>query len=399
MGSVCDRKRLRVGQVDFAQARRPRYQALLGALGLWDRFTAMPAEIQEAAFDRKLPDPVLDFTRELLRMPDAPALRAEFERHFRAATFDVHGTKIPARDFFAIAESTLFFAHFNRYRPLPKPVLRFCRAAFEVLEPFCRTRKIDACGAIKHAIDECLYRNSRLDTRLLTGILDSRMTRHDKGQVVVRITAEKPQERRLVLDRGSRPAYRAAEITNGKGVRWMSWTAETLGRAGPQEYPVWVQSHALRRLHQRVNLPACEPFVEAWMLVALETPNIVERSGDDLLVEYRIREDRLGYLVVTPLDDCVVVRTFKFLTMANTPEGRALERHANLRRRQIDWLGLNELSAFIGTDLGWDEDLREMFEACGCGHLFTLGDDEDKAFAPEPKPLAETVRKHLRLAA
>jgi hypothetical protein len=41
------------------------------------------------------------------------------------------------------------------------------------------------------------------------------------------------------------------------------------------------------------------------------------------VVEFRIREHRVGYLVVTPLADrgaCAAVRTFTFLTMENTPE-------------------------------------------------------------------------------
>jgi hypothetical protein len=129
---------------------------------------------------------------------------------------------------------------------------------------------------------------------------------------------------------------------------------------------------------------------------SLSDPRIVEREGQDLLVEYRLKQHRMGYLVVTALEDVAVVRTFKFLTMDRTPEARMLEERLRLTRRDVDWLGLHELTAFTQTDLRQDTVLRELMEACGCGHLFEL-DHVD--YAPEPKAYAAEVRRYLRIAA
>jgi hypothetical protein len=145
-----------------------------------------------------------------------------------------------------------------------------------------------------------------------------------------------------------------------------------------------------------VNLPTMSPYVESWLSESLREPHIAERQGTDLLVEYRLQGSRLGYLIVTPLPDMVVVRTFKFLTMAGTPEALKLRARLGLSRRDIDWLRLDELAAFTQTDLGWDDELRELFEECGCGHLFAL-DDLDLVGAP--RSYAAEVRRYLRIAA
>ena len=141
-------------------------------------------------------------------------------------------------------------------------------------------------------------------------------------------------------------------------------------------------------------------YLEHWLYDSLAKPNIIEEcGGGDLLVEYRIQNYRLGYLVVTPLKDLVAVRTFLFLTMERTPEARMLKTKLRLTRRDVDWLGLHELAAFTQTDLRNDEELRSLFEKCGCGHLFELAEDGYGDFAPQPKAFAAEMRKYLRMAA
>ena len=207
--------------------------------------------------------------------------------------------------------------------------------------------------------------------------------------------------------------YRVASLMGDEenGVHWLSWNREQirLGKPGEatgekeiaqgrmrDELPVYVQSHALRNLRERVNLSSATAFLDHWLYESLRQPLIVERQGDDLLVEYRILKDRVGYLIVTPLHDCVAVRTFKFLTMEGTPEARKLKERLRLTRRDVDWLGLSELSAFTQTDLSEDPELCELLEECGCGHLFEL---KNWDFAPQPKAFAAEMRKYLRMAA
>jgi len=91
-----------------------------------------------------------------------------------------------------------------------------------------------------------------------------------------------------------------------------------------------------------------------------------------------------------------VVRTFKFLTMRSTPEGKRLEKRLRITRAGVNYLELHKLSTFTQTDLIRDHGLRYMLKQAGCGHLFELEKDD---YAPQPKAFAAEVRKYLRRAA
>ena len=243
-----------------------------------------------------------------------------------------------------------------------------------------------------------LAAHSRLQTRLIFSELRLDHSPMGKQHVRVVVHAADPQVRRVALDGAARPVYRVPATQAGGEVRWLSWTAGQAGRAaGSADLPVFVQSHALRNLERRVNLPGAVPYLQMWLEQSLANPVVVGRgAGGELLVEFRIQAHRLGYLIVTPLAEVAVVRTFKFLTMAGTPESRLIARHLRLRRCDTEWLGLDDLAAFTRSDLRDDPVLRPLLASCGCGHLFDL-DESD--WTPPPKPLAAEVRRYLGLAA
>ena len=80
-----------------------------------------------------------------------------------------------------------------------------------------------------------------------------------------------------------------------------------------------------------------------------------------------MQEKRLGYLVVTAGDGWVGVRTFLFLTMAQTPEGKLLEKALKLTRDEVTYWRLHELSRFTQTDLKDDPQLRNCLVNAGAG--------------------------------
>ena len=58
------------------------------------------------------------------------------------------------------------------------------------------------------------------------------------------------------------------------------------------------------------------------------------------LVEYYLYDvHKLGYLVVSPIEGFVLVRSFLFLTMDGTPEGRRVRKHmseAKIKQLRLD---------------------------------------------------------------
>jgi hypothetical protein len=95
------------------------------------------------------------------------------------------------------------------------------------------------------------------------------------------------------------------------------------------------------------------------------------------------------------------VRTFLFLTMAQTPEGRMLEKKLKLTRDEVAYLRLHELSRFLRTDLKDDEQMRALLGECGCGHLFEMAEDDDALYPTggTVTPFAEELKQYVGLAA
>jgi hypothetical protein len=200
-----------------------------------------------------------------------------------------------------------------------------------------------------------------------------------------------------------RDVYRVASGSPSGEPNWVTLRRKALGIPGKsgvhRKLPVYVQQHALRRLHERVNLVTAAPYLEAWLEDSLSKPRIVERQGSrgqHLIVEYRIGKHRFGYLACTVLRRMIVVRTFKFLTMRSTPEGRRLEKRLKITRADVDHLGLHRLDTFTQTDLTQDHSLRYLLKKAGCGHLLTLTPED---YAPKPRAYAAEVKRYLKRAA
>jgi hypothetical protein len=217
---------------------------------------------------------------------------------------------------------------------------------------------------------------------------------HEEQRPRLRIVLEwiQPEQTNARIDGQDRPVFRAgAGIMPGE-MKWAAWKTGELGLTGPVEtLPVYIQSHALRRLHER--LPITENCVKFGLAKAVLRPRCVSQRDSDLLVEFQLAGDRLGYLVATRLADMFVIKSFLFLTMQGTPEAELLRSRLKLCRDDVEHLGLDRPDTFFGTDLGKDPELVSLFAKCGCGHLlkWTNADRRDQLLAG----VARDVRSYL----
>lgn len=186
------------------------------------------------------------------------------------------------------------------------------------------------------------------------------------------------ERRRFQIDGESRTATRFG-CSVEPGLRQMAWPGSILGIGEGRKLPVYFQNHALRRFDERIRLTGYEWEVRYSIWDSLERPTLVERDGDEFLVEFGLAGLRMGYFVAIPVEDAVVVRTFLFLTMQGTPESRLLRERLKLRRDDVEHLELDRLETFLNTDMQLDGYLVRVFEQCGCGHLLRLRDPSDLA--------------------
>ena len=384
--------------MDPYHKRKISFEPFLRGLGLHDAFGRLSRRAQEALWRCKCPDPILEYDPSFPDLQSDRELRRKLETALATPEITVGEVSMPVREFIPLIaglKGALDNTDLTPFQPITR---EFFETARQRVEDCYIENWNEATARLMSALNTPLVAHSRLDTRLLAVVLDLKLfPATGKGTVRGTVTATEPQMMRVSLDGTPRPAYRAAITWSNVGVKWISWNRDQVGpRATRDEMPVYVQSHALKQLQRRVNLPSLEPYAECWMSESLGDPRITEWKGDDALVEYRLKGRHLGYLVVTLLADMVVVRTFKFLTMEGTPEARKLKNRLGLTRRDIDWLRLDELSAFTHSDLNSDAELCAILSECGCGHLLSINEFDP---APAPRGYAAELRRYLCLAA
>jgi hypothetical protein len=406
---------------------RRRVKGLLQRFKLLAEFEAMPAYVRDQFYSCCNPDPVLVFDPSF---PSAEAfggkyatLREDSIAAFADAEIELTGFFLPVKDFMAIAvpiESLLrtTLASLNAPVPggprMPASIRAWMEKASGIMTYLCRKEVQEQMFRGLHgAVVVPLVSHSRLDGNLLHARLSMQGTSRNR-RMVMTLYAERPAMKYVRLHNGisggSRPMHRVGTANAWNGIEWASWSRaslkghwqEELGIEPGAQWPVFVQSHALKQLRERLDVYAYADWAEHWMHQSLANPKIVSRlSGDQLLVAFEVQEKRLGYLVATAGDGWVGVRTFLFLTMKQTPEGRLLEKRLKMTRDEVEYHRLHELSRFTQTDLKDDPELRRLFSECGCGQLFEIAEDEH-ALTPTAQtltPFAAELKQYVGMAA
>jgi hypothetical protein len=241
-----------------------------------------------------------------------------------------------------------------------------------------------------------IFRRSRLDERLF-GLQFVKDGSGRKPVTIVRVQAELPHRCTFDVDGEKRPAFQAGEWFGDEGFVWVEWPGSLVGRPADEKLPVYVQSHVLHRLFDRLVLPQDRWMVHYDMIVSLRRAKIIQWEKDFFWIEHTDHvNNRLGYLIGNVVDQKVLIRTFLFLTMQGTPEARLLYDRLGARRGDIERLRLDELATFLDTDLADDAELTQVFTDCGCGHLFDLR-KRWRRDAYKKWKHAQSIREYLQL--
>lgn len=183
------------------------------------------------------------------------------------------------------------------------------------------------------------------------------------------------------IDGKPRRAYRCGGCWGNQGFRWADCSSQEFGGSESAPIPVYIQKHALDRLHER--LPLDRGRVHLSLLHSIEKAVVAHRDADSSFIEFRLDDElRMGYLVARPIPGAVILTTFLLLTMQGTPEASRLYEALRLQRPDIEYTGLDKLISFVNSDLHADPELAPIFEASGCSHLLALRGEIGPAHRP-----------------
>jgi hypothetical protein len=189
------------------------------------------------------------------------------------------------------------------------------------------------------------------------------------GLTLQRAEAEKIE---IDLDGKKRPVYRVGWAFTSIGISWATIKAAEFkiqGSFSDMPLNVYIQSHALLRLKERLDRVA-ETITHFCLFESLINLHIIRMEDGATLVEYRLYNIKVGYLVVDLVEGQVVIRTFLFLTNSGTPEGEKLKQMLGLQMLERKYLEIDKLSTFVLSDLIDHKALVDIFTTAGCGSLF-----------------------------
>jgi hypothetical protein len=228
-------------------------------------------------------------------------------------------------------------------------------------------------GALFAPINDLAQRVFRVDGPIVEMRLCCWLEPTPKVPAQFRLRRHEPLTR-VVDHQGSRSsAYVCRSSSFLDGLQSVTWNCQTLGIDGPNcELKVLISKHAIERLIERLPLIGFEALLHGWLVESLASPVLSPHRAGGYLVEYRMGEHRLGYLVAEIHAAFILIKTFLFLTMSGTPESALLRERIGAYRADLEYFKLDSFFTLVGTDIVRDPLLSRVLSECGCGHLLNL---------------------------
>lgn len=381
---------------DYLRRRRAQFRPWLRAMGLDGLLSALSPEVERVFLTHKNPPPDIWFD-------DAPSwwpkLHKEIEAHWRRDVSEPFGNghKLPTLE--AMTIYPMLIAGLSGLLAADETL----RGRFGDPPPFDYQVVVTASQTLGKTLLMGLRCVAGIDGVLIR-IQTPSLFRNEKSRMQLqwRVTRADARQERLKIHGRERPIYRLADPCEGSPLEWTSLDPAVLGLSDPKgKLPVYIQSHALKRLYERLkfwpdgwtrHMQWCNTCFQSMAAASMSAPRVARRSGQEFLVDYRIADMKLGYLVCELIGRKVIIKTFFLSGMEGTPEGDLVRKKLRLTKSQIQWLGMDRLEEWSTSDVRFDPAVRLLLEECGLSDLLRYADGHGNKYFTE---LAGTFRKFI----
>ncbi len=134
------------------------------------------------------------------------------------------------------------------------------------------------------------------------------------------------KRKHFMIDDMSRPSYEVCYAEPFEGVHVIGINDKQLGeteKQPPKTYPVYVQSHALNRLTERLDRVGIE-LIRDWFTKSIIECKAFKVKNGNYFIEFNFDNKMVGYLVAGLRDEHLLIHTFLFITNNGSPEGNRL---------------------------------------------------------------------------
>jgi hypothetical protein len=200
------------------------------------------------------------------------------------------------------------------------------------------------------------------------------------------------------IDGNYRPAYQVSWTYRGEFLK-LTLPAKKLRldmSIYPAEIEVYIQSHALHRLSERLD-NIREQELQMGVFFSAIHLRIIKRHGNKYFIEYYLSDIyKVGYLVAKMIGNRLIIQTFLLLTQSETPEERKLRALTGFEREDIVFLNLDKISSFFDSSLYKDPSLVALFEEAGFKPILDYVRENELAI-DRKYSLVERIMKHLSI--
>jgi len=182
------------------------------------------------------------------------------------------------------------------------------------------------------------------------------------------------------INGNKRPAFQLAKPLSSAvtPVGWLSVDVsllENFYNGSKKALDVFIQSHALTRLKERLDLLDQEAINYALWENTHTISQFVNYHGY-LLLPFKVFGVKIGYLVANVAADKLLFRTFLFITHNSSPEGVRLKKLTGLGKEDITYWKIDRLSTFVKLKEEKYPGLIELFRKAGLEQLMELKNKE-----------------------
>lgn len=379
------RKRINTQQLKLANAERKNkffksIRKLCLFVGCEDVYQLIPKDNLEKIYRRRtLPFKVIAAGKNVIPKKTLSNIRASLKGLLEEVTIEItdDDLEIIMLEFHTICISFLHYLHElkgNEYRNAEK--VKLMESKFRPFEIIFE----EGHKTLNRCMDMACSESNELDSRIYWPKHEYEVAdENPKGiENLVTVYSHTPEKIYDCKENVYRPAFRVCWGFSGSGVSNYYIKHEKLGIArsdGAADLKIYIQAHALLRMKERLD--CLTPYWrQLHLLLAVVTAKAHRSTDYTFLIEYKLNEITVGYLVTDLNDGNLIIRTFLFITQNGTPEGDKLSEMCGLGKLDKSFLEMDRLSTFLSTDMCDHPGLKELFQAAGCQYLLDVYDNQ-----------------------
>jgi hypothetical protein len=191
------------------------------------------------------------------------------------------------------------------------------------------------------------------------------------------ISVHQAQSSMLMIHGINRPVFRLGKPSVLSLFNWIRISSSLLGdhyKGKEKELGVYIQSHALNRLTERLDI-LNELSLNHQLITCTHNIKAFEFYRGYLLLPFFTYLDvKVGYLAANVVGDKLVFRTFLFVTHNCTPEGDKLKEISGLQKSDIKYWQFDRLSTFASANVDDNPALHNLLKEAGIDDLLKLKD-------------------------